>query len=177
LTGDEAQQRFVALLRERFGVDEFPDDSYPLVDAKHHFELARVLVEEFGYRIYSFVVASHHPAKVDVKNKVDAKSKEAAKNEDAEVEAEHYEVATGVRCIGAPAHLASWRVRVELDQSIPTLFPLFAGADWQEREQYDLVGVRFDNHPDLRRLMMPEDWEGHPLRKDYAIATACPPWR
>ena len=165
MTGDEAQQRFVALLRERFGVDEIPDDNYPLVDAKHHFELARVLKEEFGYRIYSFVVASHRPAKVD------------AKNENAEVEAEHYEVATGVRCIGAPAHLASWRVRVELDQAIPTLFPLFAGADWQEREQYDLVGVRFDDHPDLRRLMMPEDWEGHPLRKDYAIETACPPWR
>jgi NADH-quinone oxidoreductase subunit C len=165
VTRDEAQQRFVALLHERFGVDEIPEDGYPLVDAKHHFELARVLKEEFGYSIYSFVVASHYPAKVD------------AKNEDAEIEAEHYEVATGVRCVGAPAHLASWRVRVELDQAIPTLFPLFAGADWQEREQYDLVGVRFDDHPDLRRLMMPEDWEGHPLRKDYAIETACPPWR
>ncbi|MFV1979432.1 MAG: hypothetical protein ACC649_08785, partial [Myxococcota bacterium] len=81
MTGDEAQQRFVALLHERFGVDEIPDDSYPLVDAKHHLELARALKEEFGYRLYSFVVASHHPAKVD------------AKNEDAEVEAEHYEVA------------------------------------------------------------------------------------
>ncbi len=165
MTGDEAQQRFVALLHERFGVDEIPDDNYPLVHARHHFELARVLKEELGYRIYSFVVASHYPAKVD------------AKNEDAEIEAEHYEVATGVRCVGAPAHLASWRVRVELDQAIPTLFPLFAGADWQEREQYDLVGVRFENHPDLRRLMMPEDWEGHPLRKDYAIETACSPWR
>ncbi len=165
MTGDEAQQRYVALLQERFGVDEIPDDGCPWVDAGHHFELARVLKEEFGYRIYSFVVASHHPAKVD------------AKNDDAEIEAEHYEVATSVRCVGAPAHLASWRVRVELDQAIPTLFPLFAGADWQEREQYDLVGVRFDDHPDLRRLMMPEDWEGHPLRKDYAIETACSPWR
>jgi len=165
VTEDEAQQRFVALLHERFGVTEIPDASYPLVDARHHFELARVLKEEFGYRIYSFVVASHHLAKAD------------AKNEDAEIEAEHYEVATGVRCVGAPAHLASWRVRVELDQTIPTLFPLFAGADWQEREQYDLVGVRFATHPDLRRLMMPEDWEGHPLRKDYAIETACSPWR
>ncbi|MBW1842772.1 MAG: NADH-quinone oxidoreductase subunit C [Deltaproteobacteria bacterium] len=165
MTRDEAQQRFVALLQERFGVEEIPDDNYPLIDAKHHFELARVLREEFGYRIYSFVVASHYLEKVD------------AKNDNAVIDIEHYEVATGIRCVGAPAHLASWRVRVELDQSIPTLFPLFAGADWQEREQYDLVGVRFDEHPDLRRLMMPEDWEGHPLRKDYAIETACPPWR
>jgi NADH-quinone oxidoreductase subunit C len=165
VTADESQQRFVALLAERFGVTETPDDNYPLIDARHHFELARALKEEFGYRIYSFVVASHYPAKAD------------AKDESAEVDPEHYEVATGVRCVGAPAHLASWRVRVELDQAIPTLFPLYAGADWQEREQYDLVGVRFDHHPDLRRLMMPEDWEGHPLRKDYAIETACSPWR
>jgi len=165
VTREEAQQQFIALLQERFGVAEIPDDNHPLVDARHHFELARVLREEFSYRIYSFVVASHYPAKVD------------AKNDNAEIDSEHYEVATGVRCVGAPAHLASWRVRVEIDQAISTLFPLFAGADWQEREQYDLVGVRFDNHPDLRRLMMPEDWEGHPLRKDYAIDTACPPWR
>jgi len=165
VTRDKAQQRFVALLQERFGVEEIPDDNYPLIDAKHHFELARVLREEFGYRIYSFVVASHYPEKVD------------AKNDNAVLDTEHYEVATGIRCVGAPAHLASWRVRVEPDQGIPTLFPLFAGADWQEREQYDLVGVRFDEHPDLRRLMMPEDWEGHPLRKDYAIETACSPWR
>jgi NADH:ubiquinone oxidoreductase subunit C len=165
VTADEAQQRFIALLNERFDVAEIPDANYPWVDARHHFELARVLRDEFGYRIYSFVVASHYPAKVD------------AKDEDAEFEPEHYEVATGVRCVGAPAHLAAWRVRVELDQAIPTLFPLFAGADWQEREQYDLVGVRFENHPDLRRLMLPEDWEGHPLRKDYAIDTACSPWR
>jgi len=165
VTRDEAQERFVALLQERFGVDEIPADNFPLVELAHHFELARVLREELGYRIYSFVVASHYLATVD------------AKNDNAEIDAEHYEVATGIRCVGAPAHLASWRVRVELDQAIPTLFPLFAGADWQEREQYDLVGVRFDGHPDLRRLMMPEDWEGHPLRKDYAIETACPPWR
>jgi NADH-quinone oxidoreductase subunit C len=165
VTRDGAQQRFVALLQERFGVDEIPDNNYPLVDVVHHFELARVLREEFGYRIYSFVVASHYPEKVD------------AKNDNAVIDIEHYEVATGIRCVGAPAHLASWRVRVELGQGIPTLFPLFAGADWQEREQYDLVGVRFDEHPDLRRLMMPEDWEGHPLRKDYAIETACSPWR
>jgi len=165
VTADEAQERFAALLRERFGVAEIPADNYPLVELAHHVELARTLKEEYGYRIYSFVVASHYLAEVD------------AKNDGAVVDAEHYEVATGLRCVGAPAHLACWRVRVELDQSIPSLFPLYAGADWQEREQYDLVGVRFENHPDPRRLMMPEDWEGHPLRKDYAIETACPPWR
>ena len=165
MTREEAQARFVALLQERFGVAEIPADNFPLVDLEHHFELARVLVEELGYRIYGFVVASHYPAVLD------------AKNDNAVLDAEHYEVATGIRGVGAPAHLASWRVRVEIDQTIPTLFPLFAGADWQEREQFDLVGTVFADHPDLRRLMMPEDWPGHPLRRDYAIDTPHFPWR
>lgn len=51
--------------------------------------------------------------------------------------------------------------------SLPSLADLWANADWNEREVFDLFGVVFHNHPDLRRLMMPEDWEGHPLRKDY----------
>ena len=51
--------------------------------------------------------------------------------------------------------------------ALPTLADLWANADWNEREVFDLFGVVFHNHPDLRRLMMPEDWIGHPLRKDY----------
>jgi NADH-quinone oxidoreductase subunit C len=61
-------------------------------------------------------------------------------------------------------------LKVKLDRhhpSLPSLFDLWANADWNEREIFDLFGVIFHGHPDLRRLMMPEDWEGHPLRKDY----------
>jgi NADH-quinone oxidoreductase subunit C len=50
----------------------------------------------------------------------------------------------------------------------PSLAGLWPAADWLEREQFDLLGVTFTGHPDLRRLMMPDDWVGHPLRKDYA---------
>lgn len=63
------------------------------------------------------------------------------------------------------------RLKVQLagGQSIASISSLWLGAGWPERELYDLFGIVFDGHADLRRLMMPEDWEGYPLRKDYPV--------
>ena len=62
-------------------------------------------------------------------------------------------------------------LKVKLDREKPeaaSITPLHAGADWQEREAFDLLGVNFPGHPDLKRILLPCDWEGYPLRKDYS---------
>ncbi len=63
------------------------------------------------------------------------------------------------------------RLKVFLDRNgeltVPSLYSLFRGADWQERETFDMYGVNFKGHPHPKRLLMPEDWKGWPLRKDY----------
>jgi NADH-quinone oxidoreductase subunit C len=65
------------------------------------------------------------------------------------------------------------RVRVQVwcdeDESVPSVVSVWPTADWHEREAWDLMGIRVDGHPNLTRILMEEDWEGHPLRKDYPL--------
>lgn len=58
-----------------------------------------------------------------------------------------------------------------------SLVPVFRGANWMERECYDMFGIVFEDHPDLRRILLGDDWQGHPLLKSYAVDTPHPPYR
>jgi NADH-quinone oxidoreductase B subunit len=154
---------FAALLASEFGIAVLPEDGPPILPAARHLELARRL-RALGYRLFDFVVATHFP---------EGRGRGGA----VAGGPEHVEVAFGLRTVGARTRIATWCVRLLPGEPVPSLVGLFAGADWQEREQFDLVGVHFAGHPDERRLLLPEDWSGHPLRRDFPADAPCAPWR
>ena len=80
---------------------------------------------------------------------------------------ERFEVVANLLSISGRRRI---RLRVQVpadDAVVPSLFDIHPGAEAHERETFDMFGIRFHGHPDLTRILMPEDWEGHPLRKDY----------
>ena len=85
------------------------------------------------------------------------------------VEAERFEVVVNLLSLSMRQRV---RIRVqvpEADPVVPSLVDSYPGVDAMEREAFDMVGIIFEGHPDLTRILMPEDWEGHPLRKDYGV--------
>ena len=110
-------------------------------------EAMRTLREAYGYRYYVLASATEHPGA--------------------------FELIHGVRNLDTGNTLF---VKVKVSKESPeadSLALLYRGADWHEREVYDLFGIGFRSHPDLRRILMPEDYAGHPLRKDFPMDT---PW-
>ncbi len=76
-------------------------------------------------------------------------------------------------------HRHALRVKAEVpenDARIDSVMPIWIGVNWHERECYDMYGIDFAGHPDLRRVLLPEDWEGYPLRKDYPIKGPAQEW-
>ncbi len=141
-------------LRDRLGVEPPLDGSLltVVVPVERWSETARVLRDELGCRYFNWLSA------VD------------GKEQGLEVLCRVENLEAGLAVL-ARTRLAPGEVHC------PSVTPLYRGADWMERECYDLFGVVFDGHPDLRRILLPEDWEGHPLRKDYAVDTPHAPYR
>jgi NADH-quinone oxidoreductase subunit C len=156
VTVDEIQAR----VREAFGVEVTGEDPKRPADPRHlvvvvpaprWVEFARFARDVLGGRYFC------HLTGVDWK-------------------AEGLEVVCRLENLEAGVGLTA-KTRLGPEARCASLTGLFRGALWMERECYDLLGVRFEGHPDLRRLLLPDDWDGHPLRKDYAVDTSHPPYR
>ena len=80
-----------------------------------------------------------------------------------------FSVSYHLLALGQPAERVRLQCWVDEGEHVPSVVAVWPTADWHEREQFDLMGIQFDGHPNLRRLIMDDDWAGHPLRKDYPI--------
>ncbi|MEY2457104.1 MAG: NADH-quinone oxidoreductase subunit [Acidimicrobiaceae bacterium] len=124
---------------------------------EHLAELVMELRDEHGFGMCIDVTA------------VDYLAYELPRRLPASVEPERFELIVGLLSHSSRERLRL-RVQVpEADPVVPSLFDVHPGTEALEREVYDMFGIRFEDHPDLTRILMPEDWIGHPLRKDYAI--------
>jgi NADH-quinone oxidoreductase subunit C len=122
-----------------------------------YLDVVRALVREDGFRLCLSITG------------VDYLTHSGRSLLPAEVAPERFEVVVHLLSL---VHRERLRLRVQVpgdEPSIPSLYDVFPGCEAHEREVYDMFGIRFEGHPDLTRILMPEDWEGHPLRKDYAI--------
>ena len=143
-----------ARIRERFGVEPVVEGATVTVAVPRErwTELGHVALEQLGCRYFNWLSA------IDWKES-------------------GFEVVCRVENLDAGL-VVTMRTRLGSGETrCASLTGLYRGADWMERECYDMFGIRFEGHPDLRRILLAEDWEGHPLRKDYAVDTPFAPYR
>ena len=135
------EKDFGAEAKEMFGEVEI------LLSAENLIPAAKKLRDEFGFAFLSTITA------------VDYFPEESPR----------YHVIYVLNSLGESLQLT---LRVSVagnDPIIPTLIEVYKNANWRERELWDMFGIKVEGHPDLRRILMPDDWEGHPLRKDYLL--------
>ena len=144
----------LARLRERFGADsfatsEFRDNKRVVVPAERVYAVLQCLKTECGFDMLAEMTA------VDYLRYPDAKDR--------------FGVVYCLLDTEAGTRLVVKTFVNDPDPVLPSAYPLWKGADWLEREVYDMYGIRFAGHPDLRRILMPEDFTSYPLRKDYPL--------
>ena len=142
-----------ARIQERFGVEAVVDGGVSVTLPRERWqEFARFAHDELGCRYFNWLSA------VDWKD-------------------QGFEVLCRVENLDAPL-VVTMRTRLtDGETHCASLTSLYRGADWMERECYDMFGIVFDGHPDLRRILLSDDWEGYPLRKSYAVDTPLAPDR
>jgi NADH-quinone oxidoreductase subunit C len=146
----------VAKLRQRYGSGIEPQtylgQDYLIADSTIAFELLHVLRDEEEYNYCVDVTAAHYPQRE-----------------------KQFDV---VYILYSFARNHRMRVNVKIAEgaSIESVTSLWPTANWLEREVYDMFGIRFEGHPDMKRILLPDDWKGHPLRKDYGIIQQDQEW-
>ncbi len=139
-TAEALQGRFGASVRELIF---FRGEGTALVETERIVEVARFCRDELGFNFLSDLSAT------------DWLDRD-----------ERFDVVYHITSVSDGARFRL-KVQVVLSEKVPTVTPVWSAANWAEREVFDLFGIEFDGHPDLRRILMPEGWIGHPLRKDY----------
>ena len=135
--------RFTQALRES---SDFRGDLSIVVDPNSVVEVARYLRDEEGFDYFLYATAVDWPARDP-----------------------RFTVVWEVRSLANKTRIRIKTTAAMPEPHVPTLTDVWPAANWLEREIWDMFGIAFDGHPDPRRLLMPEDWEGYPARKDYPV--------
>lgn len=146
---DDELSKAVSALEERFDIEVelFRGDTSLMVSGEQLVDICQVLRDEFDYKLMEVMTAVDYWPQQEPR----------------------FHVVYRLYNIGQKSRIGL-RVPVSgIEPKLPTLVHLYSNANWREREVWDMFGIRFEGHPDPRRILMPHDWEGHPLRKDYPL--------
>lgn len=146
---NEELQIAVSALEEKFSIEkeEFRGEVNLIVSSDELWQICQVLREIYDFKFLEVLTAVDYWPEQDPRFHVVYKL---------------YSIEKNLR-IGLRVPVSG------IEPSLPTLVGLFQNANWREREIWDMFGIRIDGHPDPRRILMPHDWQGHPLRKDYPL--------